>query len=861
MSPRIASLLALCLFLGACRSARPAPGPERPAPTEHRLEEGAEGENRERREAWMEERHRAAPEVDWRAIERVNAERAREARNQLAAMAAGGPSSWTERGSKNQAGRTHAAVPSSSGSHLYVGSSRGGVWRGTPNGGDWTPLGDNVEGGAHFLAVVPGDGAGAPDVIVRANHDGAVHVTRDEGLTWQVPAGLPNTVGARRALVLADGTHTIFLVLQFYQGNELRTAGFRSTDKALSFQNVCGMGTFAGDLWAPRNGAGSMYALRSGRLDVSHDSGDSWSTVSNHPVSAGQGELVGSEAGAPRLWMVLHSGSNDKLYRSDSAGAAWHFVGDLSDYWGEMQASIVDSNLFLYGGVEAWRTTNGGSSFQKLNSWGEYYSQPATKLHADMMGFDVHPAGAGGEIWYLNTDGGTYRSTNGLGSVWNLSQSGLRVSQYYTVHTSSADPTHVIAGSQDQGYQRSLAAPGGDGLVDFDQLISGDYGHATSGDGSHAYVYSVYPGFILAQVGENNPSLHQLSFPSGDHGPWMPQVVGDPYNNQRFFFCADRLWRYRKLGGNSWTSELWSGEDFGAGSSTYLTGLDFSPVNPERAYAVTDDGSLYTSNDHGQSWVESASSGPDDFWLYGTSIQAAESDADTAWVAGSGYSSPGVLRTTDGGQSWHDWSQGLPNTLIYCIAEIPGSNGALVAGTETGAWRRDPGGVWFDIVANEAPLTTYWSVQAVPGTDVMRFATYGRGLWDYDPSEPCDYEAYGLSAGGANIMTLDSASPVSVGATHSYSLTGGQVFALGGFLINLQPTSLPLFGGTLLVDLNGLVSLPFVTGVQGEWNFSMNFPSNPAMNGVTLHLQAWALHALQPQGVAFSNGLRGTFCP
>jgi hypothetical protein len=195
------------------------------------------------------------------------------------------------------------------------------------------------------------------------------------------------------------------------------------------------------------------------------------------------------------------------------------------------------------------------------------------------------------------------------------------------------------------------------------------------------------------------------------------------------------------------------------------------------------------------------------------------------------------------------------------MKEIPGSNGALVIGTEVGAWRRDPGGAWYDITAAGAPLTTYWSVEAIPGSDVMRFATYGRGLWDYDPSEPCYYEPYGLSAGGANIMTLDSPSTVSIGSTHEYHLSGGQVFGFGGFLANLSSTSIPLFGGTLLVDLDGIISLPLVLGITGEWNTQVNFAANPSLLGLSLHLQAWAMHALQPQGIAFSNGLRGTFCP
>src|SRR5207249_9847894 len=40
---------------------------------------------------------------------------------------------------------------------------------------------------------------------------------------------------------------------------------------------------------------------------------------------------------------------------------------------------------------------------------------------------------------------------------------------------------------------------------------------------------------------------------------------------------------------------------------------------------------------------------------------------------------------------------------------------------------------WVNLLSTSccAPLTTYWDVEALPGEGVMRFATFGRGIWDY----------------------------------------------------------------------------------------------------------------------------------
>jgi hypothetical protein len=44
---------------------------------------------------------------------------------------------------------------------------------------------------------------------------------------------------------------------------------------------------------------------------------------------------------------------------------------------------------------------------------------------------------------------------------------------------------------------------------------------------------------------------------------------------------------------------------------------------------------------------------------------------------------------------------------------------------------RDPeGDAWVDVGDGVAPVTAYWSVEALSSENTMRFGTYGRGIWD-----------------------------------------------------------------------------------------------------------------------------------
>jgi MYXO-CTERM domain-containing protein len=697
-----------------------------PAPTERGPGEDGEADAAARR-AWIAERHRAPPGVDWRRVERENGRAQRDKRNRLASMYAEPTASpWVERGSDNQAGRIHVARRSQDGARLYVGSALGGVWKGTLDGDAWEPIGDSLYGGAQHLAVLSPTYAGGPDVVLAATSAGGVNRTEDDGATWETPAGLEGLDDIRRLVVTSDGTETVLLV-GGYGGNY---GLYRSTDGGNQFAEVVDLVTYAGDVWAARDG-GKVFLYKDDRVSVSDDDGDTFVDIGSPGTGSTAAELVGSEAGAPRLWVATWVGGEAELHRSDDAGRTWTWVTTLTDYTRTLGASTVDRDLFTWGGVELHRTTDGGETFTPQNEWAEYYGTPASALHADLWSADAVPDGTGTETWYFGTDGGLYRSTDELDTVENLSLVGLRVGQYYSTLTSSADATHVAAGSQDQGYQMAFS-PGSGGVLRFDQEVSGDYGHLSSGDGSLDYVFSVYPGQVLVQHQEDDdPELTFVTFPEGEVYGWMPPIVADPEAHKDAFFGAAHLYRYGYTH-TGWDIDRYGDQDFRQFSNEYVSAIAFSPIDPQLAFVATSFGGLFRSADHGLTWTRSDEPGPRAQYFYGTALWPSRRDATTVYVGGSGYGTPAVYRSTDGGITWADWGEGLPDTLVYALGEAPDGSGRMYAGTETAAYARGPDdAAWVDITGADAPVTIYWSVEAVPGADVMRFGTYGRGIWDY----------------------------------------------------------------------------------------------------------------------------------
>jgi photosystem II stability/assembly factor-like uncharacterized protein len=762
---------------------------------------------------------------------------------------------WRELGSRNLAGRMHCAAWSPDGQTLYAGSDRGGLWKGIRDGTGWTPLGDNLYGGVHEMAVLPGDGGG-PDILIRL-YGSEVHRTLDQGLTWEVPEGLTKINQAKRILVLEDADHTVFILTR---GNLGKWKVKVSLDKGATFTTMYSL-IKEGDIWTSRTALGPVYLVSGDKVYETSDQGQTWTALGNPiPVNYSRAILAGSENPDLRFNAAFLVNNTWVLWRSEDAGVMWNYIRDLEDFWESLVASTQGANLIAYAGVEMFVSRDAGSTWKKVNNWGAYYGNPEKRLHADIPGLFVlpDPNAPKGEVWYIGTDGGLYHSLDWMWNVNNLSMSDLGVSQYYTVLTSRRNPDLVLAGSQDQGYQRSVLngppPPPPGPWADFDQLISGDYGHLTSSNGAHDLVYSVYPGFVLVQEGEDNPSLLYpwVDFPAGESHLWMPYILAEPTDKEAFYFCATHLYRYERDSGATWNYVQHSSQDFSPG---YLTSLAFSPLDPDRAWAATGDGRLYYSSDRGVNWTQSNQNGPGTHYFYGTVLLPSSTDVDTCWVAGSGYSTAPVWRTIDGGANWQPERNGLPGTLVYCMAEAPDQSGRLYCGTENGAWEYDPDTrLWSDILGTEGPINTYWTCEAVASQNLIRFGTYGRGLWDYHLNTP-GYFPYGELLGEPHVLDLMNGTPPLIGKPTTFVIIGCQPDADGVLALSTASANVPAVGGTLLVQFP-VVLLPFEADGTGTATISFSLPNSLGLVGQEFFYQAGAIDPTQVEGFSLSNGLR-----
>jgi hypothetical protein len=323
-----------------------------------------------------------------------------------------------------------------------------------------------------------------------------------------------------------------------------------------------------------------------------------------------------------------------------------------------------------------------------------------------------------------------------LQTVENISMFNLNIGQFYSVYSHKTNNSFIFAGSQDQGYQicdnnQTL------GTANFTQILSGDYGHIVSTNGGNS-IWMVYPGFAA----------------------YYPNATGDQYNSSWWeFTCTGQFWipplmphptvpNICYLGGGTTTSGTHIFEiisnfgsvvtnelsyDFsGTTDATAISAMTFSTLDNNYRYVMNGNGEFFTSTDGGSTWIlTSGFDGPDGNYLYGASIIPSKVQLGKVYVAGSGYSNPPVFASEDNGQTFTSISTGMPSTMVYEMAITPDDE-MIFAATDAGPYVYiTANNEWYDLAQNIAPDQIYWTVDYSPLSQIARFGTYGRGIWDF----------------------------------------------------------------------------------------------------------------------------------
>ena len=760
--------LVILLVAGAFYLSQPTKqGKELPPPTNGTIvfESAEEGENQDKRAAWIESMHQTAPGTNWRSIEDQTAfqkyenhlRQRKEAANRSSDCAYANFSNgsirgqWRERGSSNQAGNILVTAVEAATETIFAISGGGSLWKGNIEGKNWIPQNQDLRFGNRFLELIPTSNGRRLIGII----GGEPYYSDDDGLTWEASGGVSATENSdtrKGDVIMVNGEPVIYLLSKENNWADLKL--YESTDLG---ENYSVVHTFSSTSnWSRLDmdkikGSEQLvfFHTTNSRTEVYHlsDTEDF-----NLKLEFNEFQYFGTQNIPSNVTAVdvdgtsrLFSYDRDRqVWMTENFGESWEKRGTLPTRPWEVGLYVTQQNpdLLLYGEVECYRSTDGGNEFVRINTWGAYYANVATKLHADIMHFNEIIDADGLNFITISNHGGLSVSIDETVNNSNIGTFGLNVSQYYDVATDPTDHQTIYAGSQDQGFQRATST-NTDKPLKFDQVISGDYGHiAFSENGKRMWM--VYPGGSISYYSDpiNGNNEAGWTLDSQNETVWIPPLVTgpDPSKNEVYLAGGNptggagsfliKLGIEGVPGLSIITQETHHFDFYDNSVGGEISYIAFSPINPDHWYVSTNNGRFFYSTDGGETFDQNPEFLVGGHYLYGAAIHPSEVDENTVYFGGSGYSNPAVYVSTNNGLSFVPMSEGLPSTLVF---ELDGNedDSQIYAATEAGPYvfnQEDQR--WYDLATTCTPNQTYWSVEYLEESETARFGTYGRGIWD-----------------------------------------------------------------------------------------------------------------------------------
>jgi photosystem II stability/assembly factor-like uncharacterized protein len=678
----------------------------------------------------------------------------------------------------HRGGRTVGATGSPQQPNVfYIGVNNGGVWKSIDYGRTWSPVFDQQSTGSigdvlvapsnpNTLYVGSGEGLQRPDLSV----GNGIYKSTDAGETW-THLGLENVQQVGGLAIDPTNENRVFVAaLGHPYGPNPERGVYRTLDGGKTWEKVLYKDENTGaiqvsidpknpniiyaDMWAGRQGPwenGAWNGPESG-LFKSIDGGTTWTklTTGLPGIQQGLGRIGFSIAPSNpnRLYATVDAEEQGGVYRSDDAGQSWTRIQTDNRIWGrgsdfaELKVDPQNADIVYSADVVVWKSIDGGKS------WNAFRGAPGGDDYHRLW---INPENS--NIILIASDQGAIITVNG-GKTFS-SWFNQPTAQFYHVSTDNAFPYNVYGGQQESG-SVGIASRGNDGQITFREwhpVGAEEYGYVAADPLDPNIIY----GGKLTRFDKRTGQVQNIAPTASRGGKYRflrtAPVLFSPIDPHTLFYAGNVLFKTRN-GGHSWevispdlSRESW---DIPASVGIYTTdklktmprrGVIYtvapSPLDINTIWAGTDDGLIHLTKDGGKTWKNTTPAAITS-WSKISLMDAGHFDVNTAYAAVNRIRCddmhPHIYKTTDGGHSWKEIVNGLPEEPINVVREDPYCKGLLFAGSETAVYTSfDAGEHWQPLQLNMPPTSIRDLV--IKDDDIVA-GTHGRSFWILDDITP-----------------------------------------------------------------------------------------------------------------------------
>lgn len=610
---------------------------------------------------------------------------------------------------------------------MYAGAASGGIWTSLDFGMSWTTNTDELASlGISDIAINPLQ----PDIMYAATGDRdasdaysiGVLKSVDGGLNWDT-TGLMYTIQQQRIVnrLAINPLNPEILFAATSMGL------FKTYDGGISWKNLRN-GNFK-DIKIKIGDTNTIFVSTQSQFFKSTNAGETFSLISIAWPSTINNVRIGITPADSQYVYVVGSKASDHsfcaLFRSSDGGLTFTQISSSpnvlgwktngSDAGGQgwydlaLAVSPINKNLIFVGGVNIWRSSDGGQTWNLNAHWTGGGGAPY--VHADIHELKFSPHN-NTQIW-ASSDGGCYKGTSN-GANWNEQNSGLAIGQIYRLGSSKNIEYKIMTGWQDNGsniltsataWNRELGGDGMECIIDYT-------------DADIMYGSSYYGSINRTTNGGSNWS--NITNNIGEQGAWITPYIINPLDPKTLIVGLINIWKSNDRGDN------WTQISSFTGTETFAN-IAMAASDTNVIYASTDT-KLYKTTNGGSTWT--LLTGNLGYGNY-TSILIHPTNADKIWISKSGfYPGEKVYTSNDGGLTWTNISANLPNLPANCLVYENGTADGIYVGMDVGVYYIDNMvGEWQTFIKG-LPNVQVDELEIYYPTMMIRAATYGRGLWE-----------------------------------------------------------------------------------------------------------------------------------
>lgn len=619
---------------------------------------------------------------------------------------------------------------------IYIGTRSGGFWKSSDGGTTWS--GGSTDflfaSGVNTLSVSPTD----PDeVIINVRNSGngyshGIYRSTDAGETWGESDFNPVELGF-------GGLGSNFQINRIAHHPEVADLIFIGTNYGLyrSDDNL--------DTWALETGGNITDIEFHPANDEIIYIYDRNNPNRNKVIRSTDGgltfiasiDIVGNSNNtsvqldvSPECEECIYFASGNGVWKSLDAGVTFEFASNPASGSQGFAVSDEDTTKMIYGYVDCFTSDDGGYTFDQSTWWslyaGEHGPGSLQDRHANSENYihaDLREAECINGVFYVATDGYFGKSEdNGL--TWEHLNHSMSIRENYTLGASQSNHYRTIVGSQDNGTSIKhktvwLEYTGGDGMEGIIHPLNSDWMISSYQFGQRTKTF-------------NGGLTRSDASPIGHSSNWVAPMAYDPNDHLSIYHFGENVHKTENFT-SSWVvtgSPSFSGQ---------ITEAAIAENNSDIIIATRGQ-NIERSMDGGVTWVNIKGTLPN-FGI--TDIAFDPNDDNTFIVTYNRYQDDGqkVFITHDIGASWINITENLNDMPIRgAVIDHSDESNIYLAG-EIGVYVKTMEATDWELYNDELPNCMIHELEVVYGTNTLRAATWGRGVWEYTLRDRNEYPA------------------------------------------------------------------------------------------------------------------------